>query len=259
MTALTNYNTGSQVSPDQLDTFEQTCDTFADLRSFVGTTGIQVFARGQSVPNDGLGGAFWWNDGSTAPDDNLNVIVPSGALAGAWNRIVVPATSTSALPIGPAGGDLGGNYPDPVVETIGGDAVGTAAFEDTGTSGATIPLLNGSNTWSGQQSNTPTVLSPASTTFTPDGSANNYSVTLVHGSPNTLANPSATPVPGTAGQIVVIQSSSGSDTIGSYGGFYKFPGGTAPTLSTTAGAIDILSYYVVDATNIAVSAAVGFQ
>ena len=91
MTTLTNYNTGAQVSSDQLDTFEQTCDTFADLRAFVGTTGIQVFARGQSVPNDGLGGAFWWNDGSTAPDDNLNVIVPSGALAGAWNRIVVPA------------------------------------------------------------------------------------------------------------------------------------------------------------------------
>ncbi len=35
--------------------------------------------------------------------------------------------------------------------SLGGGAVGTAAFVATGTSGATIPLLNGVNTWSGAQ------------------------------------------------------------------------------------------------------------
>ena len=33
--------------------------------------------------------------------------------------------------------------------TLGNEAVGTAAFDNTGTSGATIPLLNGNNTYSG--------------------------------------------------------------------------------------------------------------
>lgn len=92
--ALTDYQNGvGQVSADQIDTFEQTCNTFSDLRSFVGTSGIQVFARGQSAPNDGYGGPFWWNAGSTAADDNLNVIVPQGAAAGAWNRVTQPANT----------------------------------------------------------------------------------------------------------------------------------------------------------------------
>ena len=85
---LTSYRNGiGQVSGDQLDTFEQTCDTFEQLRAFVGTTGIQVSARGRTAPADGYGGDFWWNPGSTAPDDNLNVIVPYGALVGAWQRL----------------------------------------------------------------------------------------------------------------------------------------------------------------------------
>lgn len=160
-----------------------------------------------------------------------------------------------AAPTGAAGGDLGGNYPNPTALKTQGVAFGSAATDNTGTSGGTIPLLNGTNVWSGQQSATPTSLSISTATFTPDGSSNNYTLTLIHADcPCTLANPSATPVAGTGGQIVVKQSSTGSDLISTWGSDYEASGGTAGiTLSTGANAVDILSYYVIDSTHIALS------
>lgn len=137
----------------------------------------------------------------------------------------------------------------------------TGCSTATGTSGATIPLLNGTNVWSGQQSVTPTTLTISTATFTPNGSSNNYSMTLVHAScPCTLANPSVTPVAGTGGQIVVIQSATGSDTIGTWGSQYEASGGTSTlVLSTGANAVDILSYYVRDSTHIELSLLTNFS
>jgi hypothetical protein len=40
---------------------------------------------------------------------------------------------------------------DALWANIGNHAFGTAATQNTGASGATVPLLNGTNTWSGQQ------------------------------------------------------------------------------------------------------------
>lgn len=79
---------------DRLNTYEQTCDIFSQLRQFVGLPGIQVFARGAGAINDGAAGEFYWDSTATGPDDNLNVIVPTGnAGAGAWVRV-----SLSGLP-----------------------------------------------------------------------------------------------------------------------------------------------------------------
>jgi len=76
--------------------------------------------------------------------------------------------------------------------------------------------------------------------------ANNFSVTL--GGNRTLANPS-NQTAGQHGVIVITQDGTGSRTL-AYGSYFKFPAGTAPTLTTTANAVDVLCYYVEGASRI---------
>ena len=84
-------------------------------------------------------------------------------------------------------------------------------------------------------------------TITPDFAvANHFSVTL--GGNRTLANPSNL-VAGQSGVIFITQDASGSRTL-SYGSYWEFSSGSAPTLTTTANAIDALVYVVRSSTSI---------
>lgn len=84
-------------------------------------------------------------------------------------------------------------------------------------------------------------------TITPNfATANNFSVTL--GGNRTLANPT-NQTAGQSGVIVITQDGTGSRTL-AYGSYFKFPQGTAPTLTTTANAVDVLCYYVESSTRI---------
>jgi hypothetical protein len=84
-------------------------------------------------------------------------------------------------------------------------------------------------------------------TITPDFSlGNNFSVTL--GGNRTLANPTNL-VAGQSGVIVITQDGTGSRTL-AYGSYFKFAAGTAPSLTTTASAVDVLAYYVESSTRI---------
>jgi hypothetical protein len=56
----------------------------------------------------------------------------------------------------------------------------------------------------------------------------------------TLANPSGL-VAGASYVLIVRQDATGGRTL-SYGSAYKWPGGTAPALSTAAGAVDVLTF-----------------
>jgi len=78
-------------------------------------------------------------------------------------------------------------------------------------------------------------------TITPDFAlANNYTVTL--GGNRTLANPTNLTA-GQSGSIFVVQDGTGSRTL-AYGSYWDFIGGTAPTLTTTANAVDRIDYVV---------------
>lgn len=84
-------------------------------------------------------------------------------------------------------------------------------------------------------------------TITPNFAlANNFSVTL--GGNRTLANPTNLTA-GQHGVIVITQDGTGSRTL-AYGSYFKFPAGAAPTLTTTANAVDVLAYYVESTTRI---------
>ena len=74
----------------------------------------------------------------------------------------------------------------------------------------------------------------------------NFSVTL--GGNRTLANPSNVDA-GQTGSIFVVQDATGGRTL-SFGSYWKFAGGTAPTLSTGANAVDRIDYIVKSSTEI---------
>jgi len=76
--------------------------------------------------------------------------------------------------------------------------------------------------------------------------AQNFAVTLAGN--RTLANPSNID-PGQTGSIFVVQDGTGGRTL-SFGSYWKFAGGTAPTMSTGAAAVDRIDYVVYTSTAI---------
>ena len=76
--------------------------------------------------------------------------------------------------------------------------------------------------------------------------SNNFTVTL--GDNRTLDNPTNI-VAGQSGSIFIVQDATGSRTL-AYGTYYDFAGGTAPTLSTAADAVDRIDLVVRSSTSI---------
>jgi hypothetical protein len=102
------------------------------------------------------------------------------------------------------------------------------------------------NTYTGAQIGNITTLTDGAT-ITPDFAVNNsFTVTLAGN--RTLANPSNL-VAGQSGVIIINQDATGSRTL-AYGTNYDFGGGTAPTLTTTASAQDMIAYFVVSSSRI---------
>ena len=85
-------------------------------------------------------------------------------------------------------------------------------------------------------------------TVTPDLATHcNFTITL--GGNRTLANPSNV-VAGQSGSIFVVQDGTGGRSFNSFGSYWDFIGGTVPTFTSTAGAVDRLDYIVRSSTKI---------
>jgi hypothetical protein len=111
---------------------------------------------------------------------------------------------------------------------------------------ASIAFTNAAQTFTAAQRGTITTLTDAAT-VTPDFAVtNNYKIEL--GGNRTLANPTNLAA-GQSGVIVISQDSTGSRTL-AFGSYWKFAGGTAPTLTTTASASDVIVYFVDSTTRI---------
>ena len=127
-------------------------------------------------------------------------------------------------------------------DTVAGLVIGT----DVQAYDADTAKTDVAQTFTAAQRGTISALTDGSS-ITPDfAAANNFSVTL--GGNRTLANPSNLTA-GQSGVITITQDGTGSRTL-AYGTYWKFAGGTAPTLTTTAAAVDILAYYVESSTRI---------
>lgn len=104
----------------------------------------------------------------------------------------------------------------------------------------------GVSSFTGAQRGAVTTLT-SSANVSPDFASNNFfSITLdtnvTFGAPTNLST-------GQAGVIFLIQDGTGSRTA-SWNTFYRFPAQTAPTLTTTANAVDMLTYVVKSSTEI---------
>ena len=129
--------------------------------------------------------------------------------------------------------------------TLAGTDSTTMTFPATS---ANVAALNLVGAFTKSQSATPVALTSSSNSTAVDLSlSNNFSQALTENT--TLANPS-NPVAGTSGQIAITQNASAAKTL-SYGSqWIEAATGSAPTVSTTLSAQNLLSYYVFDTTHI---------
>ena len=131
---------------------------------------------------------------------------------------------------------------DPVAIATGNDgqvltSAGAGAppvFEASPGDNATV------HTWTAAQIGEITGLTDASTIATNLALSNNFSVTLADN--RTLGDPT-NKVAGQSGSIFITQDGTGSQTLG-YHANWHFVGGTVPTLTTAANAVDRIDYVV---------------
>jgi hypothetical protein len=114
---------------------------------------------------------------------------------------------------------------------------GAYTFVSATTFESNIVAVKGSRSYSAQTTVAVSVNNTVGYNF---GTSNNFVTTLTNNA--TLKNP-INQEPGQSGIIYMIQDGTGSRTL-SFGTYWEFEGGTAPTLSTAANAVDVLIYNV---------------
>jgi hypothetical protein len=181
-------------------------------------TGVTFSSSAATITGGSVTGVTFSSSSATITGGSITGItdltVADGGTGASTLTGIIKGSGTSALTTATAGTDYAG--------------IDTAQTFTKGQRGEITALVDGA-------------------TITPDfADSNNFSVTL--GGNRTLANPTNLTA-GQSGVIVITQDGTGSRTL-AYGSNFKFPGGTAPTLTTTASAVDVLAYYVESASRI---------
>ena len=182
-----------------------------------------------------------------ATDQNKLYTIEGGALTEQPYLATTGGTVTGNLEIGTAGSlTFEGSTADGSETTL---AVTDPTADRTVTlpdATGTVALLSLAQSYTAAQRGTISALTDGATITADFAAANNFSVTL--GGNRTLANPS-NQTAGQSGCIWITQDGTGSRTL-AYGSQWDFTGGTAPTLSTAAAAVDCLVYAVQSSTKI---------
>jgi hypothetical protein len=201
--------------------------------SAVTGTGSEVLATSPTLVTPTLGAATATTVNKvtfTAPASGSTLTIADGKTLTASNTLTLAGTDGKTLTV------------SNTLALAGTDST-TMTFPATS---ATVAGLSIAQSFSAQQRGAISVLTDGAT-ITPDFSlGNNYSVTL--GGNRTLANPTNLTA-GATGSIFVSQDGTGSRTL-SWGSYWDFAGGTAPTLTTTASAVDRIDYVVRTTTSI---------
>ena len=203
-------------------------------------------SAGQYLKTDGSGALGWGTDNTTDATkmplvggtftgdvtlDNQKDLRFEEATANGDHYVALQAPASLAANV---------TWTLPTADSSGSQALvsngsGTLSWATTGDA-----TLANDNTWTGAQRGQVTGLTSSSSITIDMSTTNNHSVTLAHNT--TFANPS-NQVAGQSGSIFITQDGTGSRTA-AWAANWKWKGGTAPTLSTTAAAVDRVDYII---------------
>lgn len=209
------------------------------------STGIQSF-----TPLSGLPPGF-------TGDAGISARIQYNAATSGWVWYGYFASDSDARYLKLSGGTLTGPVTIPAGSSISGyltTATAASTYLATSAIGSTVQAYNANTavtnavqSFTAAQRGSYVTLTDAATVAIDLSLSNNYQVTL--GGNRTIGAPSNV-VAGQSGVIRLVQDATGSRTA-SWNSVFKFPGGTAPTLTTTANAVDLVAYHVESATRIA--------
>lgn len=209
------------------------------------STGIQSF-----TPLSGLPPGF-------AGDAGISVRIQYNAATSSWVWYGYFASDSDARYLKLSGGTLTGPVTIPAGSSISGyltTASAASTYLATSAIGSTVQAYNANTavtnavqSFTAAQRGSYVTLTDAATVAIDLSLSNNYQVTL--GGNRTIGAPTNV-VAGQSGVIRIVQDATGSRTA-SWNSVFKFPGGTAPTLTTTANAVDLVAYHVESTTRIA--------
>lgn len=189
--------------------------------------------------------AVWIN--TTLTTDELGDLALQNA-----NSINVSGGVITGLttPLSISSGGTGANN-----ETSARISLGLQIGNDVQAYDANTAKTHQNQTWTASQKGGITTLTSSANVAIDLNDNNNFELTLTSNAH--LDNPSNLSV-GQSGTIIVRQDGSGSRTL-EFGTQYLFAGGEAPTLTTTASALDVLAYQTINSTAILVTAILDVQ